>query len=33
MYSAPSVTFTIALDEGGALRALAEPTYSSGLGA
>jgi superoxide reductase len=29
VYSAPSVTFTIALDEGGALRALAEPTHSS----
>jgi superoxide reductase len=29
VYSAPSVTFTIALDEGGALRALAEPTHSA----
>jgi superoxide reductase len=29
VYSAPKVTFTIALDEGGALRALAEPTHSS----
>ena len=29
VYSAPSVTCTIALDEGGALRALAEPTHSA----
>ena len=29
VYSAPTVTFTIALDEGGALRALAEPTHSA----
>ena len=29
VYSAPKVTFTIALDEGGALRALAEPTHSA----
>ncbi|MDQ6680089.1 MAG: class II SORL domain-containing protein [Pseudomonadota bacterium] len=29
VYSAPSVTFTIALDEGGTLRALAEPTHSA----
>ena len=29
VYSAPSVTFTIALDEGGSLRALAEPTHSA----
>jgi len=29
VYSAPSVTFTVALDEGGALRALAEPTHSA----
>ena len=29
VYSAPSVTFTIALDEGGVLRALAEPTHSA----
>ncbi len=29
VYSAPSVTFTIALDEGGKLRALAEPTHSA----
>jgi superoxide reductase len=27
--SAPKVTFTIALDEGGTLRALAEPTHSA----
>jgi superoxide reductase len=30
VYSAPVVTFTIALDEGGALRAVAEPTHSAG---
>ncbi len=30
VYSAPTVTFTIALDEGGALRALSEPTHSAG---
>lgn len=29
VYSAPRVTFTIALDEGGTLRALAEPTHSA----
>ena len=29
VYSAPIVTFTVALDEGGALRALAEPTHSA----
>lgn len=29
VYSAPTVTFTIALDEGGMLRALAEPTHSA----
>jgi superoxide reductase len=29
VYSAPSVTFTIALDEGGSLRAVAEPTHSA----
>ncbi len=29
VYSAPSVTFTIALDEGGSLRALAEPNHSA----
>jgi superoxide reductase len=29
VYSAPKVTFTIALDEGGMLRAEAEPTHSS----
>jgi len=29
VYSAPSVTFTVALDEGGALRAVAEPTHSA----
>jgi superoxide reductase len=28
VYSFPKVTFTIALDEGGALRALEEPTHS-----
>jgi superoxide reductase len=30
VFSAPRVTFTIALDEGGMLRALAEPTHSAG---
>jgi superoxide reductase len=30
VYSFPKVTFTIALDEGGALRAIAEPTHSAG---
>ena len=30
VFSAPKVTFTIALDEGGMLRALAEPTHSAG---
>jgi superoxide reductase len=29
VFSAPKVTFTIALDEGGSLRALAEPTHSA----
>jgi superoxide reductase len=29
VYSAPKVTFTVALDEGGTLRALAEPTHSA----
>jgi superoxide reductase len=29
VYSAPAVTFTVALDEGGSLRALAEPNHSS----
>jgi superoxide reductase len=29
VYSSPTVTFTIALDEGGLLRALAEPQHSS----
>jgi superoxide reductase len=29
VFSAPKVTFTIALDEGGTLRALAEPTHSA----
>lgn len=29
VYSAPKVTFTIALDDGGMLRALAEPTHSA----
>jgi superoxide reductase len=29
VYSSPTVTFTVALDEGGMLRALAEPTHSS----
>ena len=29
VYSAPKVTFTIALDEGGSLRALAEPNHSA----
>ena len=29
VYSAPTVTFTIALDEGGSLRAIEEPTHSS----
>jgi superoxide reductase len=30
VYSFPQVTFTIALDEGGSLRAIAEPTHSAG---
>jgi superoxide reductase len=30
VYSFPKVTFTIALDEGGALRAIAEPNHSAG---
>jgi len=29
VYSAPIVTFTIALDEGGSLRAIEEPTHSA----
>jgi len=29
VYSAPKVTFTVALDEGGTLRALAEPNHSA----
>jgi hypothetical protein len=29
VFSAPRVTFTIALDEGGMLRALSEPTHSA----
>lgn len=29
VYSSPTVTFTVALDEGGSLRALAEPTHSA----
>lgn len=29
VFSAPQVTFTVALDEGGSLRALAEPTHSA----
>jgi superoxide reductase len=29
VYSLPKVTFTIALDEGGSLRALEEPTHSA----
>jgi superoxide reductase len=29
VYSAPTVTFTVALDEGGSLRAIEEPTHSS----
>jgi superoxide reductase len=29
VYSAPKVTFTVALDEGGALRGVAEPTHSA----
>jgi superoxide reductase len=29
VYSAPTVTFTVALDEGGLLRAIEEPTHSS----
>ena len=29
VYSAPTVTFTVALDEGGLLRAIAEPTHSA----
>ena len=29
VFSAPKVTFTIALDEGGMLRAVAEPTHSA----
>ena len=30
VFSAPKVTFTVALDDGGMLRALAEPTHSAG---
>jgi desulfoferrodoxin (superoxide reductase-like protein) len=29
VYSSPTVSFTVALDEGGSLRAVAEPTHSS----
>jgi superoxide reductase len=29
VYSAPKVTFTVALDEGGSLRAIEEPTHSA----
>jgi superoxide reductase len=29
VFSSPTVTFTIALDEGGSLRAVAEPTHSA----
>ena len=29
VYSSPTVTFTVALDEGGSLRAVIEPTHSS----
>jgi superoxide reductase len=29
VFSAPKVTFTVALDDGGMLRALAEPTHSA----
>jgi superoxide reductase len=29
VYSSPTVTFTIALDEGGSLRAIAEPNHSA----
>ncbi len=29
VYSAPTVSFTVALDEGGLLRAIAEPTHSA----
>jgi superoxide reductase len=29
VYSSPTVTFTVALDEGGSLRALAEPNHSA----
>jgi superoxide reductase len=30
VYSSPKITFTIALDEGGSLRAIAEPNHSAG---
>ena len=30
VYSFPKITFTIALDEGGSLRAIAEPNHSAG---
>ena len=30
IYSFPRITFTVALDEGGMLRAIAEPTHSAG---
>jgi superoxide reductase len=30
VYSFPKVTFTVALDEGGSLRAIAEPNHSAG---
>jgi len=29
VFSAPKVTFTVALDEGGVLRAVEEPTHSA----
>jgi len=29
VYSSPTVSFTVALDEGGSLRAIAEPTHSA----
>ncbi|HEY2817448.1 MAG TPA: desulfoferrodoxin family protein, partial [Casimicrobiaceae bacterium] len=29
VYSSPAVTFTVALDDGGSLRALAEPNHSA----
>jgi superoxide reductase len=30
VYSSPKITFTVALDEGGSLRAIAEPNHSAG---